>query len=147
MKLSRKLTLGCASALCFGLSLLLLTACTTTPQGKSVDRANYADIGSTALALTVQSNASELNPLGYYLLPLKLGMGYGIEQVNYPCEDKAGAVGILNTIFYGAAGNNLMVAAGIGLPYAPLVGVAIGIGYAIKKEDIEPETFNCEGTK
>lgn len=123
------------------LLLPLIVSCTTTHQGQSVDRANYADIGSTAIALA--AGGSEANPLGFALLPLKLSMGYILEKVKPDdCRARAQFTGPANSIFYGAAINNLAVA--IGSSIAPVFGIAGGILYYTYRERIEPDTYSCE---
>lgn len=119
---------------------LLLTACTTTPQGKSIDRSNYADLGSTAIALS--QGAAEANPLGAALIPIKLGMGYGIERHWADnCIARAELAQMFNAIYYGATANNLLVATSVSA--APIVGIVAGIAYYNNNERIEPDTFSC----
>ena len=124
--------------------LVLLSGCTTTPQGKSIDRSNYVDLGSTAVALASNSNVVEANPLGLALIPLKMSMGYMIEKkYGDNCADMSFMAGGLNSVFYGAAANNLLLAASASGVVAPVVGVAVGIGYYVFREDIEPSTYEC----
>ena len=125
-----------------------LSGCTTTPQGKSLDRSNYADLGSTALGLS--QGAVEANPFGAILIPFKLGMGYLAENAYQDdCVARADFAGTTNSFFYGASANNLVVAGGLALGMnpvaAPLVGIAGGIAYWFKKEELEPETYACHG--
>jgi len=128
-----------------GIALLFLTACTTTPQGKSLDRSNYADLASTAVALTVNSNAYEANPLGYALIPLKLSMGWAVERVYEDCHNRADFVGMANTVFYGLSANNLAVAAGAVLPWSLLIGGAVGYWYYWHGYHLEPDdVWECE---
>lgn len=137
--------MSCSKVAVIALSLLLLSACTTTPQGKSLDRANYADMASTAIALTVNDNAAEANPLGYWLIPLKLGFGWAIEQKFEDCQERAYITGKANSIFYGLSGNNLAVAAGVTLPWSLMVGGAVAYWYYWHGYHLEPDdVWNCE---
>ena len=104
---------------------LTLTACATTPPGKSMERGHYADMLSTAIALSVNPDARELNPLGYALIPLKMMFGSYFED--RPCEEAAYLAKISNTITYGASANNLAVA--VSISSAPVVGVLTGFLY------------------
>jgi len=119
-----------------------LTACTTTPQGKSIDRANYVDLASTAAALA--NGASEANPLGIALIPIKTFMGYGVEKM-YPndCLARAQIAAPANSIYYGAAANNLALAASASGVVAPVVGLTVGIAYYLMRDTIEPSVFEC----
>jgi hypothetical protein len=107
------------------LPLALLVGCTTTPEGKRIDYANYADLGSTALALATDAG-TEANPLGAALVPLKLGMGYWVEEHYELCWDRQRFARIVQPFYYGAAANNLAVVAGAGSS-APIVGIAAGV--------------------
>ena len=134
---------GCVALLCWA-----LLGCTTTPQGNSLDRSNYADMGSTVLGLS--QGAVEANPFGLALIPIKLGMGYVIESTYADnCVGGADFVGTANSFYYGATANNLVVAAGLAFGAtpvaAPFTGLASGIAYYLKKEDLEPETYACQG--
>ena len=120
--------------------VVLLTACTSTPQGKAIDRAQYADIASTLVAQTVEG-AAEANPLGLAVLPIKLFVGYLIETKLDKCSDRVDAADVLNTGSYAFTANNLAVLAGVS--GAPLVGIAGGLIYWLFKEDLEPETYFC----
>lgn len=104
---------------------LTLTACATTPAGKSIERAQYADMLSTGIALAVNPNAREANPLGYALIPIKMMFGSFFER--FPCETTVKAARIGNTITYGATANNLAVAASVSS--APFIGVLTGVLY------------------
>ncbi len=127
-----------------GLVGAVLTGCTVTPQGKSVDRANYADMASTALALTVNSGASEANPLGLALIPLKVSMGYVLEK-KYPdnCFARASGAQVLNSVFYGATVNNLAIAASASGAVPIVLGVAAGVAYYNMRYTLEPEVYEC----
>jgi len=124
--------------------LLLLASCTTTPQGKSIDRANYADMGSTGIALATVEGAAEANPLGIALLPVKLGMGKWVEH-KYPddCYKRVDIAKTSNTVFYGATANNTAIMLGLSGPAAPIVGVIGGITYFAMRNKVEPNTFDC----
>ena len=119
-----------------------LVGCTTTPQGKSIDRANYVDLASTAAALA--SGASEANPLGLALIPIKTFMGYGVEKM-YPndCLARTQIAASANSIYYGAAVNNLAIVAGATGALAPVVGLAAGVTYYMMRDTIEPSVFEC----
>jgi len=125
-----------------GLVGAVLTGCTVTPQGQSVDRANYVDLASTAAALA--NGASEANPLGLALIPIKTFMGYGVEKM-YPndCLARSQIAASTNSIYYGAAANNLVLAASASGAVAPVVGLAVGITYYMLRETIEPSVFEC----
>lgn len=122
------------------LALLLLIGCTVTPQGKSVDRSNAADLASTGLAYATEAGV-EANPAGAVLIPLKLGMGYLAESNMDNCIDRATFAKWSNTFYYGATVNNLAVVAGASA--APVVGLAAGVAYYFNRERIEPRTFSC----
>ena len=125
-------------SLCMG--FLGLSACTNTNQGKSIDHANYADMGSTAIALS--AGAAEANPIGAVLIPLKLGMGYATEKYwADDCTERAVIAGAAGSFYYGATVNNLLVAAGS--TAAIPVGVMAGLLYFTNKESIEPDTYSC----
>ena len=119
-----------------------LVGCTTTPQGKSIDRANYVDLASTAAALA--NGASEANPLGLALIPIKTFMGYGVEKM-YPndCLARSQIAASANSIYYGAAVNNIAIAAGSSGALAPVVGLAAGVTYYMLRDTIEPSVFEC----
>ena len=118
----------------------LLTACTTTPQGDAIARGQVVDLISTGLALTVDG-ATEANPLGLALIPLKLSAGWAIETYLEECEERSDAAYVLNTLSYAFAANNLAVLAGWSV--APYVGLVGGIAYWLFHEDIEPEAYSC----
>jgi len=99
---------------------LLLTACATTPQGKSVEAYQYADIGTTALGL--QGGAAEGNPLAIYMLPLKLYAGKYVDSL--PCQKAKDAAKVLNGVTGIAIANNVLVMIGVANPL-PL-GLIIG---------------------
>ena len=61
-----------------------LSGCASTPAGKSVARAQYADMASTGIALA--RGASEANPLGASLLILKPLLPLAVDRVNLPCQ-------------------------------------------------------------
>lgn len=117
---------------------LLITGCASTPAGKSVARAQYADIASTGIALTVAKGASEANPLGIGLLVLKPLFPLAVDRANLPCEHLDNTVRIINSITYGAVTNNLSVAIGLASPLA--IGVVGGLIYAYWY----PDQLKCE---
>lgn len=102
---------------------LFLGACATTQQGQSVERFQYADITTTAIALT-NSNVSEANPLGLYLLPIKVLAGKLVDKL--PCEDRRSVASGINGVTGMAVANNLLVIAGVSNPL--LFGILIGSG-------------------
>jgi len=120
--------------------LLAIAGCTTTNQGKSIDRGQYSDMATTFLALTV-TTATESNPLGLALIPLKMGIGNYVEGASRNCEERTQAAKILNTLSYGFSGNNLAVA--LGASQAPAVGVVVAMIYLAKHKEIEPDTYDC----
>ena len=125
------------------LFMVALAGCTTTPQGKSIDRAQYTDMATTGIALAFVEGATEANPLGVALIPIKTLMGWYIER-NYGCEDRVRYANASNSITYAAAANNIAVIAG-GAGAAPLaIGAVAGLVYYSYHEDIEPETFKCD---
>jgi len=101
---------------------LLLSACATTPQGKSVEAYQYADIGTTAIALSAIDGASEANPLAIYMLPLKLYAGKYVDSL--PCQKAKDAAKLLNGVTGIAIANNVLVMIGVANPL-PL-GLIIG---------------------
>jgi len=120
-----------------------ITGCTNTPQGKAIDRANYADITSTGIALAVVEGAAEANPLGVVTLPIKLSMGYLVEK-KYAnnCHTRTIYSKWAGVFFYGATANNISVAfAG---PAAPIVGVATGLSYYLFGEKVDAGAFQCD---
>ena len=121
--------------------LLILTACASSPQGDSVDIGNAADVGSTALALTVVEGASEANPLGLALIPLKFGAGWFLDKTITDCSERAKAAGMMNTASWGFVANNLALVAGASV--APVIGLVGGAVYYLYRKDIEPETYDC----
>ena len=123
----------------------VLTGCTVTPQGKSIDRANYADMASTAVALVADSSAVEANPLGLALIPIKMAAGYVVEwKYEDDCYKRAQAAGVLNSFYYGATVNNLAVAASVSGPAWPIVlGIAAGITYHVYRDQLEPGVYEC----
>jgi hypothetical protein len=109
------------------IALVLLAGCTTTQQGKDIDKANYADIASTAFALATGTGV-EANPLGLTLIPLKMGMGYLAEkQLGDDCISLSEIANVSESFFYGAAVNNVLIGVGAGSPAAPILGLAYGI--------------------
>ena len=127
-----------------GLVGAVLTGCTVTPQGQSVDRANYADMASTAMALVSDSGASEANPLGLALIPIKLSMGYVLEK-SYPdnCYTRATGTRVLNSVFYGATANNLAIVATASGVVPVALGIAAGIAYYNMAFTLEPAAYEC----
>ena len=121
--------------------LLICTACASSPQGESVDIGNAADVGSTALALTVVQGAAEANPLGLALIPLKFGAGWFLDETLEDCSERATAASIMNTGSWAFVANNLALVAGASV--APVVGIAGGALYWIFKEDLEPDSYTC----
>ena len=121
--------------------LVLLVGCGTTPQGKSIDRSNLADLGTTAIALS--AGGVEANPLGLALIPAKLAMGYVVDTTYHDnCLARQQAATIFNTIYYGVSFNNLAVA--VGASSAPIVGLVGGFVYYWFKESLEPrEVYKC----
>ena len=117
---------------------LLITSCASTPAGKSVARAQYADMASTGIALTVAKGASEANPLGAGLLVLKPLFPLAIDRANLPCHQMNSTVRVINAITYGAVTNNISVAIGIASPLA--IGVVGGLIYAYWY----PDQLKCE---
>ena len=117
---------------------LLITACASTPAGKSVARAQYADIASTGIALTVAKGSSEANPLGVGLLVLKPLFPLAIDRANLPCHQMNNTVRVINAITYGAVTNNISVAIGLASPLA--IGVVGGLIYAYWY----PDKLKCE---
>jgi len=110
-----------------------------TPQGRSLDRSNLADMASTVIGLTVNSNATEANPLGLALIPLKVGMGYWIDSK--PCTERVEWASVGNSLFYGLTANNLAVAASVSA--APIIGLVAGALYYINRTGIEPGVYTC----
>jgi len=136
-------TAATATSYCLILVLsLILVSCTTTKQGKSIDRANYIDMGTTGIGLA--GGASEANPLGLAILPIKVSMGKITERV-YPddCYQRAQVAAATNTVVYGASANNFAIVAGLSGPAAPIVGIIGGITYYKMRNRVEPGTFDC----
>lgn len=123
----------------FGLPATLMMGCTLTDQGRSIDRANYADLGSTAVALA--NGGVEANPLGPVLIPIKMGMGKVMETTTEDCYKRVQWASVTNPLYYGFAANNLAVAAGTAA--APVVGLVGGALYHFTRDAIEPDTFQC----
>lgn len=121
--------------------IVLLTGCATTDQGKSVERAQWADIGSTAWALT-QDGLTEGNPLGAAVLPVKLGLGWYTEHYIKSCKKRAEFARKANSVTYGFTANNLLRIAGIG-DAALAGGLITGIVYWIYYKSLEPNAFTC----
>lgn len=115
-----------------------LSGCASTPAGKSVARAQYADITSTGIALTVAKGSSEANPLGVGLLVLKPLFPLAIDRANLPCHQINSTVRVINAITYGAVTNNISVAIGLASPLA--IGVVGGLIYAYWY----PDKLKCE---
>ena len=123
------------------LLLPLILSCTTTPQGKSIDGAQWSDFLITKVALA--KGATELNGAYPYIIPVKLSMGYVVEKV-YPddCEIRANITAVANTITWGAVFSNAVVLA-CGT-FNPLFIVVGGATYYIFKDKIEPDVYNCD---
>jgi len=123
-------------------AVAFITGCTTTPQGKAIDRANYADIASTGLALAVVEGVTEANPLGIATIPIKLSMGYVVERgYANDCHTRVQYSKWLGTFFYGATANNISIAfAGAA---APAVGVVVGLSYYLFGEKVDAGAFQC----
>lgn len=114
------------------LIVVLLAGCATTEQGKEANRAQLADIGSTGLALTLSETAVEANPAGLYILPLKLGTGWIIDTtLPHDCMRRAAYATTVGIVGYGAAANNLAIAAGVSS--APIIGLVGAVGYGVWK--------------
>jgi hypothetical protein len=107
---------------------LLMGGCAVTPEGQSVDKAQMADVLSTSVALA--TGASEANPLGLALVPLKVMVGPVVDK--YPCYTRRQAEQAINSVTWGAVANNLVVAAGAS--FGPVAGVAVGITYWLTYE-------------
>ena len=103
--------------------VIFLGACASTPEGQSVDRAQYADLGSTAVALS--QGAVEANPLMPYLLPVKLIAGQLVDDE--PCDTRIAVSKSVNSLTWGAVANNLAVA--VGSTAAPAIGAIGGLAY------------------
>lgn len=113
-----------------------------TPQGASVDRSNLHDLLSTAVGLSVQEGAREVNGLGWALIPIKAAMGrYLIDPM--PCVQRANVSGILNTAFHGLAMNNWAVALGATPQVSIPVGIVGGTIYYAFRTSIEPGVYTC----
>jgi hypothetical protein len=89
-----------------------------------MERGHYADMASTGVALTANTAARELNPLGWALIPLKASLGILLESGD--CIEDAYLAKASNTVTYAASANNLGVAAAIGTTAAPGVGIVTG---------------------
>lgn len=125
-----------ALALC-----LFLAACATTPQGRSIDRSNTVDLGTTVAAL--MSGAVEQNPLMPYIIPGKWLMGRYIDTK--PCEERVRVVGLMNPVFYFASANNIAASLGAAASVSLPVGIAGGLAYWVMRERVEPDdVFICE---
>lgn len=113
-----------------------------TPQGAATDRANMHDLLSTAVGLSVQDAATEVNPLGYALIPLKVLLGrYVIDPM--PCIKRAQTAGIVNSMFHGLSTNNWAVALGA-LPQVSIpAGIVGGIVYYTFRTNFEPGVYTC----
>lgn len=111
-----------------------------TVQGRSVDRANIADMVSTVAALA--RGATEMNPLGIGLVIPKLVLGPYVDR--FPCWQRAGIAGKANAYLWGLFGNNMAVAltgatAGVTIP----VGIATGTIYYAYRTAFEPGVYSC----
>ena len=97
--------------------VMLLTSCSTVvwqPQKEAMVRvtiANVADGVSTGIAMATQG-AAEGNPIGWYVVPVKLGVSYGIIPM-IPKEYQVNIAKMSSDITMGAVANNLIVATGI----------------------------------
>jgi hypothetical protein len=114
---------------------LLLTACAQTPQGKSIEKAQYADLVSTAVGLS--QGATEANPLGASLIVIKPLLGRYLETRDNTCQNMNTVVRYGNGITYAAVVNNLAVAAGLSNPV--VYGIIGGAIYAAWN----PEEMDC----
>jgi hypothetical protein len=126
-----------ALALCLLLTACAasLSGCAQTPQGKSIETAQYADLASTGAAIA--QGASEANPLGASLIVIKPLLGRYIETTDTTCKDLDTVVRYGNGITYAAVVNNLAVAASLSNPIAfGLVGGAIYAAW-------HPEEMDC----
>ena len=103
-----------------------LSGCAQTPQGKSVERAQYADLGSTAAAIA--QGASEANPLGVSLLVIKPMIGKVVDGRDIHCTTMKNTVQLINGVTYAAVANNLAIAASLVNPLA--WGLVGGLAYA-----------------
>jgi len=121
--------------------LLLLTACSSTPQGQSIDRANYVDMSTTAAAL--MEGATEANPLMPWIIPVKWGMGRYVDGL--PCGDRMTVARVFNGLTYGVSANNVAIMAGASSSVALPIWAAVGIAYWVWADDLEPAVFECEG--
>jgi len=120
-------------------AIVALQGCATTEVGVATERAQIADVGSTAIALTVVGNAAEANPLGLYLLPLKYAFVRYVDS--QPCAEVASAERVYNTIIYGAVGNNIAIAASM----SPITGVVLGAGLFLAYRLGNPILCNAYG--
>jgi len=91
--------------------------------------ANVADGASTALAMGTQG-AHEGNPLGWWVVPIKLGTAYGIIPL-VPPEYQDNVAKVSSCMTWGAVANNLLVAVGATSVTALSVGFGVFMPYAL----------------
>jgi len=113
---------------------LCLCSCSTKwkPQKDPMIRvtaAHVADGASTGLAMLLQG-AAEGNPLGWGVIPVRIGATYGIIPFLEP-KDQCVAANIASDITFGAAANNLAIAAGASSSIALPVGFAVVMPYLL----------------
>ena len=118
--------------------VITLTGCTTTPEGKSMERSHRADMATTAWGLAI-TDLSEANPLGYWTIPIRMGLNKWVD--NQPCSGKRKAIAEgENTATYYVVGQNFAVIAGLATPG---VGGIIGMLAYISHKKNKKQTTSC----
>lgn len=119
------------------IAAFVLSGCAQTPAGKSVERAQYADLVSTGAALA--NGAREMNPLGISLVAIKPLIGrYAVDKRDIECRTMRNTIQLINPVFYGAATNNLAVAAGLAHP------LGFGLVGALVYASWYPDAIDCD---
>jgi len=115
----------------------------STAQGSAIDRSNVHDLLSTGVALTANTGATEANPLGLALLPLKIGMGWLVDRSLDECYDRVKVASLANPLFNGAAVNNWVIALGGTSSVALPLGVLGGVLFYVFRTSVEPGVYTC----
>ncbi len=124
-------------------SITVLAGCATSPQGKALQGGQYADMGSTVAALTLNDLAQEANPLALPALPIKFLFGWGIDRWTGTCAYRARLTKSLNTPMAIATVNNTAIALGAAGAVAIPLGVAAGVAWYMYSDKMFPGLHQC----
>ena len=106
--------------------------------------AHVVDLISTGVALTVVEGATEANPLGWYIIPAKVALTYGVIPM-FPQEQQAQLGSYISDITWGGVVNNSLIIAGASGPVAIAGGAVVGLYLLGCDLEVLPESICIMG--